>query len=503
MSASEVTLARNNLANTLDAPRRDEKKGSSSTGPVDFWDPELRGTRKKLLKRWGAMTAFLALMIFMLLSLYWGALVRSNVNMPSLTVLVVDFDSLVAPYQNTTPIVGPLITQLALAQNSNPGPNLGYYQRSPAEFNNDPMEVRRQIYENKYWAGIVINSNATALLMNTVANGNSSYDPSGAAQIYYVQARQENAINSYVLPQISNLQGIIASEFGDLWIPQVVANMTNATIRQNVAVAPQVLNPAIDFSVFNLVAFDLPVETPAVTVGLIYLIIFSFFAFSFYMPIHALLVTPDGHRPLKFNRWIIYRILATLSAYFFLSLAYSLVSLAYGVPFTRPSSPMGPREHSTRYFPLYWVLNYIGMMAFGLPCENLGMVLGVPWTAMWLIFWVISNVSTAFYPLQLAAGFYKYGYAWPMYNLVEGSRGIIFGLYGDIGLNFGVLLSWTAISIILFPFCAHFARWKMQRAKGQETEKKLRKERLLEDSERRRRERERFDNGDTYVIVSL
>lgn len=46
----------------------------------------------------------------------------------------------------------------------------------------------------------------------------------------------------------------------------------------------------------------------------------------------------------------------------------------------------------------------------------MAMLLGTPWTALWLIFWVISNVATGFYPIPLAPDFYRWGYAWPIHN---------------------------------------------------------------------------------------
>jgi hypothetical protein len=62
------------------------------------------------------------------------------------------------------------------------------------------------------------------------------------------------------------------------------------------------------------------------------------------------------------------------------------------------------------------MVNYFGMIALGLACENVAMVVGQPWTAFWLIFWVISNVSTAVYSITLAPRFYFWGYAWPLHN---------------------------------------------------------------------------------------
>lgn len=63
------------------------------------------------------------------------------------------------------------------------------------------------------------------------------------------------------------------------------------------------------------------------------LIIISFFSFSFYMPIHMQYLSPQGHPPLKFPQLIAWRWAATITAYVFLSLAYSFVSMAFQINF--------------------------------------------------------------------------------------------------------------------------------------------------------------------------
>jgi hypothetical protein len=35
---------------------------------------------------------------------------------------------------------------------------------------------------------------------------------------------------------------------------------------------------------------------------------------------------------------------------------------------------------------------------------------------LWLIFWVITNVSTSFYDIEIAPAFYRWGYAWPLHS---------------------------------------------------------------------------------------
>jgi hypothetical protein len=173
---------------------------------------------------------------------------------------------------------------------------------------------------------------------------------------------------------------------------------------------PQAINPAIGFSQYNLRPFFPYTSIPAVSIGLIYLIIVSFFSFSFYLPIHMQYLNPKGHPALKFYQLVIWRWCATIAAYIFLSLAYSFVSLAFQINFGHTNSVTSetqvtnmaegnPIAYGHGTFPVYWMLNFFGMIALGLACENVAMVVGAPWMGMWLIFWVrttfcVNNVAS-------------------------------------------------------------------------------------------------------------
>lgn len=185
-------------------------------------------------------------------------------------------------------------------------------------------------------------------------------------------------------------------------------------------------------------------------------------------------IQPQGHPPLHFWQLIIWRWLATVAAYCLISLIYSLISLAFQIPFTEPpashvysSPPGGATAYGHATFLVYWLVNYLGMCALGLACENVAMIVGQPWVALWLVFWVITNVATSFYSLDLAPGFYGWGYAWPLHHIVEASRQLLFDLHSRIGLNVGVLFAWFAIDTALFPFCCYFMRWKTENEKRQ------------------------------------
>ena len=243
----------------------------------------------------------------------------------------------------------------------------------------------------------------------------------GIAQIIYVQARDETTYANYITPQLLQFQSSVTAMFGQQWAAQVGDQAaTNPAILTNIRNNPQTISPAIGFSTFNLRPFTPPVATPAVSIGLIYLIIISFFSFSFYLPVHTKYITPQGHRPLHFYQMVIWRWLATITAYFFLSLFYSLLSLAFQIPFSTGHKSITSVESATAYgkgtFVVFWMLNWVGMGALGIACENVTMIIGQPWTALWLVFWVITNVSTSFYSIDLAPKFFYWGYAWPLHN---------------------------------------------------------------------------------------
>ncbi|KAF9638605.1 putative mnng and nitrosoguanidine resistance protein [Lasiodiplodia theobromae] len=414
--------------------------------------------------------------ILAVLSIYWATFHHLPANIKKLVVYVVDMDG-TGPYTASAtghaPIVGPAITKLA-TQMSQQSVTLGYRIMSGEAFKNDPVQVRLAVYKQEAWASIVINPNATALLYSTVQTGNSSYDPLGACQVTYVEARDETTWHNYIQPLLDQFIIQATTTASRRWASAALQNASDPAVLANLRAAPQALSPAIGFSRYNLRPFYPYVAEPTVTIALIYLIIISFFSFSFYLPIHLKYLKPEGHPPLRFWQLVIWRWCATVAAYLFLSLAYSLISLAFQINFSGGNpvssnvlstniSHGNPDAYGKGTFPVYWMLNFCGMAALGLACENVAMLIGQPWMGLWLIFWVITNVSTAFYNIDTEPGFYRWGYAWPLHHVVEATRTILFDTYSNIGLNFGVLLAWAAVNTILFPFMCYFMRYKTKK----------------------------------------
>ena len=197
--------------------------------------------------------AFLCVFVLGVLSIYWGVFFRVRQNLRYATIAVVNFHSTIPPYHNVEPVVGLFVEQGAKHQLDTDRFPLGYKFLSPAQFGNDPVAVRLAVHQEKYWAAIIVNNKATALLRHAVEDGNASYDPFGAGAIVINQARDMESYNQYIMPALARLSSDISFVFGREWTSLV---LTNESLRQETySNAPQALSPGIGFSMFDLRPF--------------------------------------------------------------------------------------------------------------------------------------------------------------------------------------------------------------------------------------------------------
>ncbi|KAI1311768.1 MNNG and nitrosoguanidine resistance protein [Xylaria venustula] len=430
---------------------------------VGFWHPRMRKVKKHVFVIWLRTILVLVGFIFTALAMYWMVFSKAHDSLRNLTVHVVDFDGQVAPYNNVEAVVGPVMTNLTRAMYSSSHPSLGYYVVPPAEYHFNPIAVRKAVYNWDAWAAIVISPNATSMLLEAVTNGDDSYDPTDAVQYIIQTARQESTTNDYIVPQLQLLTSQFMARFGAAWSKRLLTNSSFSP--KTMAESPVAVNPGVVPLTIDLRPFEPSTAAPAVTTGLIYLIVVTFFSSSILLPIHNKYIDPRGHPPLHFWHLVIWRWVSTVVLYLFASLAYSLVSVAFGVPLWQPpGSATEPITNATAYglgsIIVYNLINFLGMIALGLASENVVMVVGQRWAALWLIFWMVTNISTSFWPLELAPPFFRWGRGWPLPNVVQASRQIIFDLKPEIVLNFGVLTAWAVINTALFPICCDLMRWR-------------------------------------------
>ncbi|WQF87620.1 hypothetical protein CDEST_12634 [Colletotrichum destructivum] len=428
---------------------------------VSWWDPGLATLRKHISAMWCRNTFIICVSMFLILCLYWGIVFRIEENLPSLVCFVVDFDGQAAPYDAVTPLIGPAVTALANETLNSPVPSIGYQIRTAAEFDFDPLKVREAVYHFKAWSAVVVNPNATALLRAAVEVGNASYDPTGAVQVITMSSRDSFMTYSYILPSLTTFTSDLMTRFGEAWAAMLMADdtLTKETLRA----AASAVNPGVSPLMLDLRPFGPPAAIPAVTFGLSFLI--AHLGFTYYLADDRKCIVPEGHPPVHYWHYVIRRWISLMAAYFFLSLVYCLISLVFQVPFSNPpASPVEVAENPNAYgrasFIVFWLLNFLGMAALGMACENMAMVIGPRWVGLWLTFWTLTNTLTGFWPPDIAPGFYRWAYAWPYHHVIEGSRQILFDLHSRIGLNFGVLIAWVAVNTVLFVPACYVLRWK-------------------------------------------
>ena len=261
-------------------------------------------------------------------------------------------------------LIGPLVVQTAeqIAANSS-APHIGYVTVPPSFYQGGYSALLRSVYEEKVWATVTIKENATQELRQAAEQGDSTYNPSSACQIIYLEARDQNTYRDFILPQLAELQAKVVSAFMERWIDHI---MSNTSMVRNVAEAPQVLYPAISFSEVNLRPFGPPIAQAYVSFALVFLVIASFFCVRFYQPINMrFLDSTGGYPPLKFYHLVIWRWTASISSYLCISLAYSLVCLvlhpSFFGPATRSSGLVSEvsNKFGTATFPIYWLIIFL------------------------------------------------------------------------------------------------------------------------------------------------
>ncbi|KAJ3777776.1 hypothetical protein FB446DRAFT_633441 [Lentinula raphanica] len=399
---------------------------------ASFTDSNLKVARGIYFKTLIGGSVGLIVAMFAIFSIYWGALWKTPDH--PLDGWIVDFD------QST---VGNVVVQ-ALEASSASG-KVTWSQVPSSNFPGGPSEVGNDVVEQKTWIAVVVNAKATSNLQSAVASTDSSYNGSAAITVYGNQARSENGYNSVLSPTVQAVLISTAAKFAQTYATELASSSSNIT---NLLVnAPQIVTQPISFTINDLKPFDIPVATAMTYVGLIYTLILSFFIVN--ISLSARLMSGlETH--LTTASIIRVRLCSSFITYFFLSLFYSLLSRAFQVDFSRKFGAAG--------FVIFWMLNWAGMLAVGLALEAMLTLLTMKGVPFFMILLIISNVSVCFMPIEVLPRIYRYGYAFPFYNISCAVRTILFGTKNNLGLNFGVLIAWTAISCITLPLFQWFMR---------------------------------------------
>ncbi|KZT22868.1 hypothetical protein NEOLEDRAFT_1157587 [Neolentinus lepideus HHB14362 ss-1] len=404
-----------------------------------FWDedPVLAQSRAMYLKVVVGGIVMITLTIWSMLPIYWGASWKPGVQLHKLHGWIVDFDG---------GMVGQAVTQAFSSATGLPT-QITWQTIDPARFPNGVSDV--------YSFCFVVIPNATHTLQQAVASRDSSYNGSLIITAYGTEARNENGYRAFLSPITQGILQQVSLRFALQFTQQLASSGVNIT--SLAAIAPSTIVQPIGYTMDNVRPFDVPVASAVDLVGLIYLIILSFIASMINCAARETVSGID--RLLTLRSLLLVRVLSPLAMYFFISLSYSLVSLAFQVPFSRTLAHAG--------FFVYWMLSWMSMSALGLACESILTLLTQRFIAFFLFPWIISNVSVCSLPIEALPGVFRYGYAVPFYNVSKAVRTIVFGTKNELGLNFGVQFAWISVSCITLTLFQIWRRRRMVQQAGE------------------------------------
>jgi len=429
MPASDSS-ERTAIATNPEAEARHEMATEQSQAYQKDVRPTEKSTGKQLLQGFVLITAIL----WICLPIFWGSnwlLVRF---LNRLTITTVNFEG-------ANGLVGPVLTQLAEQTNNAPmDPHLGIAIRTAESYPGGVDQVKEDIGYSRYWGAVVVYPNCTSTWESCVASGNTSYDPTGCIGVFWSTARFYQVTLLYIRPLMNELASKVAKQASQQAVQQFLnANGGNAGAIALAAAAPQALATPFsshqnDLRPINEWAVAAPFEA-----ALIYYLILSFILAAWG---NAARQKAGFNQKLTFPSLVLWRIGVPMVFYFWLSLNFSLLFKAYQIP-TEASYGRGG-------FMVLWMLNWITLAAVGLALESIVALLTPEFAPFFLIFWIISNITSSFQPIEAMQQFYRWMRILPFYNAVEGYKVITHATREGhrIGLNFGVLIAFAAVCCV-------------------------------------------------------
>ncbi|KAF8073458.1 hypothetical protein FPV67DRAFT_1736907, partial [Lyophyllum atratum] len=395
-----------------------------------------RATYFKVL--FGGMFSIIVV-IFALFPIFWGALWKTPVR--NLNGWVVDFDG---------GLVGQTVVQALTSQQVSQMGKVTWTAIPASQFQNGLGELGDAVVEEKTWAAVAtsqpfpVHAGTTTRLQASYTTPNASYDGTDAITVYVAEARNENAFRSLIRPSVSSALDKISQTFALQSVARLTSSQNLTTL---LTISPQTVLTPISYTFDNTVPFDKPVASAVTFVGLIYQLILSFFIV---MICSAAREAAGLNRNLALRSLIITRYVSSFGAYFVVSLFYAMLSLAFQLDFSRKFGHGG--------FIIFWMLNWVGMLAVGLALESLLTLLTQRFMPFFMIIWIIANVSVCIFPIEVLPVVFRYGYAMPFYNVSHAVRCIVFGTKNTVGVNFAVLIAWAAVSCLTLPLIQWFVR---------------------------------------------
>ncbi|GMM34150.1 hypothetical protein DASC09_014750 [Saccharomycopsis crataegensis] len=397
-----------------------------------------------------------------LLSIYWGTYYHRDSRLHRLKFLAIVADDSY-PNNEGVPVIGETFKSIIFSPtiSSQSGWTLVDSQNftsvlKPHNNNTYLEELTRQVYQQNYWAGCLVAPNASYDYYQAIVNSQPSVELNSSTVVtcIYQTGRDALTVSYYIEPVVAEISSAMinyASPYilGPLvkQIPQSERSQVVSKVLQNNATAPLLISP------FAILLTDLrPNRNASVTgiiyIGLIYVIVITVQLFNFSTVIHAKIVDKVESRS-----YLYYRLGASQVIYVFLSLAYALVGVAFGISYDAAFGKSG--------FLVIWAASYLNFSALAGVNEvilpNL-VAYDRSYVGYYIVGFLIINVCGITSALAVCPKFYRYSYGLPTYNFQKILVVCIFDTTKrDIGRCFGILVAWAVVTHLVVPFSSKLA----------------------------------------------
>ncbi|KAK6199951.1 uncharacterized protein RJT21DRAFT_120850 [Scheffersomyces amazonensis] len=440
------------------------------TTKLGFWDKEFHADRIKIILTYGNNYLFLILGFTIALCIYWGSYYNRTARFKNLNFVIINADNQIG---QLPAIVGPVVESFF---NLTAIQAVGTYhlwdyekisQLANSHNNTITEEVYRTIHHQQFWAAFYITPNSTLRWYEALVEGSTdNFSPNDLLQVVYETGRDYNAVNNYIVTVLHNIiQGYYS------YTPQTplfedLLQSLNSSQRLNVIQnAPSLLTTIPTFQSVDLIPVPNQIVQAPLQIGLIYLVIFSFFQFVMQIKVHMYIASK-----IKGFKYVAYRMLSSHVAYLVLALAYVTLNRAFGFKYNKTFGNSG--------FLVIWSFAYLTMAALGSIIEVTVLFLFAvkpQLIGFLLLFMAVINVSPTVSPIVLCPDFYRYGYAIPVRNSYDLMHVAYFNAWkGNMGRNLGILFAWIIISNAAMPFLMKWMAAKKAKEDAAQAEEKAR-----------------------------